>query len=117
MDSVLVIRLVLIIADELEDGVFKGPRTASRGTCRGSARMEQGSRANRRPELRKCSDEQTLSDHEMQKRHRQPAGWCLLECRGVALRFFEWESVGVNLEERSVKFGLQVIDLIGVQAH
>jgi len=28
MDSVLVIRLVLIIADELEDGVFKGPRTA-----------------------------------------------------------------------------------------
>jgi hypothetical protein len=53
----------------------------------------------------------------MQKRHRKPAGWCLLECRGVALRFFEWESVGVNLEERSVKFGLQVIDLIGVQAH
>ena len=32
-------------------------------------------------------------------------------------RFFEWESVGVNLEERSIKFGLQVIDLIGVQAH
>jgi hypothetical protein len=68
MDSVLVIRLVLIIADELEDGVFKGRRTASRGTCRGSARMELG-------------------------------------------------VSGVNLEERSVKFGLQVIGLIELQAH
>ena len=36
-------------------------------------------------------------------------------CKGERLkpRFCEWESVGVNLEERSIKLSLQVTDLIG----